>query len=243
MRRAPAGKGDLAERANSGTNLEDLAERANSGTNPRDLAERVNSETNPGDLAERANSGTNHGDFVERVNSGTNSRDLAERAHTWFGRSRHVHLGGCSGGQCLVSSASTHKRVPKMVEDLPQPGSANLWRYLVVFLGECRGAGIILTRDLFIACPSSSPATREVGASLAREASKDSSKRPLDAPTEQADDPTRRHKKVKVLTRRHKSRLGEGESRSRSKGKEPATRFTGPSPLEVDEGPFQDGSS
>ncbi|RRT54624.1 hypothetical protein B296_00016936 [Ensete ventricosum] len=32
----------------------------------------------------------------------------------------------------------------------------------------------------------------------------------------------RRHKKVKVLTRRHKSRLGEGESRSRSKGKEPA---------------------
>ncbi|RWW17466.1 hypothetical protein GW17_00018604 [Ensete ventricosum] len=32
-----------------------------------------------------------------------------------------------------------------------------------------------------------------------------------------------RHKKVKVLTRRHKSRPGEGESRSRSKGKEPAT--------------------
>ncbi|RZS28870.1 hypothetical protein BHM03_00062521 [Ensete ventricosum] len=28
----------------------------------------------------------------------------------------------------------------------------NSWCYLVVFLGECRGAGIIPTRDLFIAC-------------------------------------------------------------------------------------------
>ncbi|RRT33762.1 hypothetical protein B296_00056006, partial [Ensete ventricosum] len=32
----------------------------------------------------------------------------------------------------------------------------------------------------------------------------------------------KRHKKIKVLTRRHKSRLGEEGSRSRSKGKEPA---------------------
>ncbi|RZR94729.1 hypothetical protein BHM03_00023487 [Ensete ventricosum] len=28
----------------------------------------------------------------------------------------------------------------------------NLWRYLVIFLGECREAGIIPTRDLFMAC-------------------------------------------------------------------------------------------
>ncbi|RRT76678.1 hypothetical protein B296_00011224 [Ensete ventricosum] len=63
--------------------------------------------------------------------------------------------------------------------------------------------------------PPARPATREVDASPAREAPKASSKRPVDAPTEQADDPTRRHKKVKVMTRRHKSR-------SRSKGKEPA---------------------
>ncbi|RZS03400.1 hypothetical protein BHM03_00033579 [Ensete ventricosum] len=28
----------------------------------------------------------------------------------------------------------------------------NSWRYLVVFLGECRGVGIIPTRDLFMAC-------------------------------------------------------------------------------------------
>ncbi|RZS13872.1 hypothetical protein BHM03_00045507 [Ensete ventricosum] len=63
---------------------------------------------------------------------------------------------------------------------------------------------------------------REVGISPAREAPKALSKRPIDAPTEQVDDPARRHKKVKVLMRRHKSRHDEGESRSHSKGKEPA---------------------
>ncbi|RWW19394.1 hypothetical protein GW17_00016552, partial [Ensete ventricosum] len=62
----------------------------------------------------------------------------------------------------------------------------------------------------------------EVDISPAREAPKASSKRPIDTPTEQVDDPARQHKKVKVLTRRHKSRHGEGESRSHSKGKEPA---------------------
>ncbi|RWW04736.1 hypothetical protein GW17_00032029 [Ensete ventricosum] len=60
---------------------------------------------------------------------------------------------------------------------------------------------------------------REVDASLAREALKASSKRPVDAPAEQAKDAARRHKKVKVLTRRHKSHLNEGESRSRSKAR------------------------
>ncbi|RZR75564.1 hypothetical protein BHM03_00062141 [Ensete ventricosum] len=138
----------------------------------------------------------------------------------------------------------------------------NSWCYLVVFLGECRGAGIIPTRDLFMACfhlcksrggyyltarvgfrvswvPSNNkgwksrylfvnPSTRvavparEVSISPVREAPKASSKRLIDAPTEQVDDPARRHKKVKVLTRRHKCRYGEGESRSHSKGKEPA---------------------
>ncbi|RRT31213.1 hypothetical protein B296_00051673 [Ensete ventricosum] len=41
-------------------------------------------------------------------------------------------------------------------------------------------------------------------------------------PPEQAEDAGRHQKKTKVLTRKHKSRVGEGESRSRSKGKEPA---------------------
>ncbi|RWW81431.1 hypothetical protein BHE74_00010164 [Ensete ventricosum] len=63
---------------------------------------------------------------------------------------------------------------------------------------------------------------REVVTSPARETPKASSKRPIDASTEQVDDPARRLKKVKVLTRRHKSRHGERETRSHSKGKEPA---------------------
>ncbi|RZS12788.1 hypothetical protein BHM03_00044290 [Ensete ventricosum] len=163
----------------------------------------------------------------------------------------------------------------------PSQVAPSSWRYLVMFLGECRGAGIILTRDLFMACfhlcksrggyyltarvsfwvsgaPSNNkgwksrylfvsdrmdlddlhgmpkissgkaPSTRaaapawEVGVSPAREAPKALSKRPINTPTEQVDDPARRHKKVKVLTRRHKSRHGEEESRSHSKGKEPA---------------------
>ncbi|RZS19748.1 hypothetical protein BHM03_00052181, partial [Ensete ventricosum] len=162
----------------------------------------------------------------------------------------------------------------------PSQVAPNSWRYLVIFLGECRGARIIPTRDFFMACfrlckswggyyliarvsfrvsgvPSNNKgwksrylfirwisvsyvgclAAREVGASLAREAPKASSKRPVDAPTEQAEDATRRHKKVKVLTRRHKSRLGEGESRSRSKGKEPAAPSEEPeTPVGSEEG-------
>ncbi|RZS26217.1 hypothetical protein BHM03_00059526, partial [Ensete ventricosum] len=70
--------------------------------------------------------------------------------------------------------------------------------------------------------PPTRPTAREVGASPAREALKASLKRPVVTPTEQAEDAMRHHKKVEVLTSRHKSRLGEGESHSRSKGKEPA---------------------
>ncbi|RWW43956.1 hypothetical protein BHE74_00050328 [Ensete ventricosum] len=70
--------------------------------------------------------------------------------------------------------------------------------------------------------PLNRPTAQEVGASPAREAPKASLKRPIDTPTERVEDAARHRKKVKVLTRMHKSRLGEGESRSRSKGKEPA---------------------
>ncbi|RRT44491.1 hypothetical protein B296_00020912 [Ensete ventricosum] len=34
----------------------------------------------------------------------------------------------------------------------PSQVAPNSWRYLVIFLGECRGDGIIPTRDLFMAC-------------------------------------------------------------------------------------------
>ncbi|RRT38750.1 hypothetical protein B296_00040446 [Ensete ventricosum] len=156
----------------------------------------------------------------------------------------------------------------------PSQVAPNSSRCLVVYLGECRGAGIIPTRDLFMTCfllyksrggyyliarvsfrirwisvsclgcsrcptqgPSNLPRRREVDASPVREAPKASSKRPVDAPTEQTDDPTRRHKKVKVLTRRHKSHHDEGGSRSRFKGKEPAAPSEEPdTPVESEEG-------
>ncbi|RWW75747.1 hypothetical protein BHE74_00016191, partial [Ensete ventricosum] len=75
---------------------------------------------------------------------------------------------------------------------------------------------------------------REVGVSPAREASKTSSKRPIDALT--VDDPARRHKKVKVLTR-HKPRHDKGESRSHSKDKKPTSPSEEPNtPIESNEG-------
>ncbi|RWV95048.1 hypothetical protein GW17_00042362, partial [Ensete ventricosum] len=83
-------------------------------------------------------------------------------------------------------------------------------------LGELRGMPKVTSGKV----PPTRLAAREVGASPAREAPKASSKRLIYAPAEEAADAVRCHKKVKVLTRRHKSRLGEGESRSRSKGKE-----------------------
>ncbi|RZS27385.1 hypothetical protein BHM03_00060847 [Ensete ventricosum] len=171
----------------------------------------------------------------------------------------------------------------------PSQVASNSWCYLIVFLGECRGVGIIPTRDLFMACfrfcknrggyyltarvdfrvsgaPSNNkgwksrylfmsvtrdakvsggkaPSTRtaapalEVVTSPARETPKASSKRSIDTSTEQVDDPARRSKKVKVLTRRHKSRHGEGETHSRSKGKEPAAPSEElETPVESDEG-------
>ncbi|RRT37259.1 hypothetical protein B296_00035746 [Ensete ventricosum] len=72
---------------------------------------------------------------------------------------------------------------------------------------------------------------REVGISPAREALKTSSKRSIDVSTQQIDDPARRHKKVKILSRRHKSRHGKGGSRSHSKGKELATSVEEPETL------------
>ncbi|RZR90520.1 hypothetical protein BHM03_00018412 [Ensete ventricosum] len=78
---------------------------------------------------------------------------------------------------------------------------------------------------------------REVITSPARETPKASSKRSSDASTEQVDDLARRPKKVKVLTRRHKSRQGEGETRNRSNGKEPAALSEElETPVEFDEG-------
>ncbi|RZR91124.1 hypothetical protein BHM03_00019183 [Ensete ventricosum] len=347
---------DLAEKVNSGKSHRDLAERVNSGTSPGDLAERVNSGTNPGDLTENVNSGKSPGDLAERVNSGTNPRDLAENVNSgtspvdlaeMFKRARHVHLGGCSEAGLRFPLHPLIEECLRWWRISPSQVAPNSWRYLVVFLAEFRGAGIISTRDLFMACfrlcksrggyyltarvgfqvsgaPSNNkgwksrylfvsglvwgfkldwsahpidnappylseeefilvgrlkgilssscaitemtelwldaqdlgdlrgmpkmsddkaPSTRaaapaqEVDVSPTREAPKASSKRPIDASTEQVDDPARRHKKVTVLTKRHKSRHGEGESRSHSKGKEPvASSEELEMPVESDDG-------
>ncbi|RRT81414.1 hypothetical protein B296_00020796 [Ensete ventricosum] len=73
-----------------------------------------------------------------------------------------------------------------------------------------------------------SPATRaaaparEVSETPSNEASRSSSKRPFDGSAPQSSDPTWKQKKVKVLSKRHKSRRDEGGSRSHSRGKEPS---------------------
>ncbi|RZR82643.1 hypothetical protein BHM03_00009097 [Ensete ventricosum] len=77
-------------------------------------------------------------------------------------------------------------------------------------LGELRGMPKV-TNDKG---PPTRAATQEVGSSPAREAPKASSKRPVDVPIEQATDAAKRYKKIKVLMRRHKSRLDEVGSHS-----------------------------
>ncbi|RRT46912.1 hypothetical protein B296_00033754 [Ensete ventricosum] len=67
----------------------------------------------------------------------------------------------------------------------------------------------------------------KVGEAPSIEALRSSSKRPTDTPVP-SDDPARRHKKVKILSRRHKSRHGEGGSWSHLKGKEPAVSVEEP---------------
>ncbi|RRT33084.1 hypothetical protein B296_00049083 [Ensete ventricosum] len=75
-------------------------------------------------------------------------------------------------------------------------------------LGELRGMPKVTSGKV----PPTRPTAREVGASPARDAPKASLKRSVVTLTEQAEDAARRHKKVKVLTRRHKSRLDEEEA-------------------------------
>ncbi|RRT32114.1 hypothetical protein B296_00047123, partial [Ensete ventricosum] len=100
-------------------------------------------------------------------------------------------------------------------------------------LGELRGMPKVTSGKV----PPTRPTAREVGASPAREAPKASLKRSVVSPPEQVEDAVRRHKKVKVLTRRHKSRPSEGESRSRSKSKEAAAPSEEPeAPVGSEEG-------
>ncbi|RRT33556.1 hypothetical protein B296_00047893, partial [Ensete ventricosum] len=253
--------GDLAKKVNSSTNSRDLGKRVNSGTNPGDLAEKVNLSTNSGDLAERVNSGTNPGNLTERVRSslpqvGGASQDDPE-----------ANSSGVSSGPLSLVDARVLRDLEVMKADhdldttvtegslavirgrysipaeygfhVPRPGqcpySSDVRPTYRMDLGDLR----MIPKMSSGKAPSTRATTpaREVSISPAREAPKASSKRPIDAPTEQADDSAQRHKRVKVLMRRHKSRHGEGESRSHSKGKEPAAPSEEPfMPVGSDEG-------
>ncbi|RRT37358.1 hypothetical protein B296_00031882 [Ensete ventricosum] len=222
----------------------DLAERVNSGINPEDLAERVNSSIDPGDLAKRV--GMTSSDSSSRVRV-VSSPGLGETSRC----DPEVGSSGASSGPPLLVDVRVLRDLEVMKSDhdldtAVTEGSLAVIRerYSIpieyglhfVDLGSTnrhtRSATPPHQMDLGELCgmpkvtsgkvPPTRPTAQEVGASPAREAPKASLKRPVDTPTERVEDAARHRKKVKVLTRRHKSHLGEGESRSRSKGKEPA---------------------
>ncbi|KAJ8506621.1 hypothetical protein OPV22_007507 [Ensete ventricosum] len=100
-------------------------------------------------------------------------------------------------------------------------------------LGDLRG----MPRIAGGRAPPSRPSAREASTSPAREAPRASAKRPAPPPTEHAGATGKPVKRVKVLSRKHKSPVGEGGSRPRSKGKEPAASPARPeAPAESEEG-------
>ncbi|RRT61683.1 hypothetical protein B296_00028120 [Ensete ventricosum] len=233
--------GDLTERASLGTNLEDLAEKVNSGTNLGDLAERADSGTNLGELIERANSGTNLGDSTEKANLGTNIGDLAESKLAKF-----VEISLFCMGEPETSSSGVSSGPPSLVDarvlrdlEVMEAGhdldiaviegslTANRERYSISV-----GYGLHFpwfgqrpySSDVPGVCISMDALEADIQFPLhpnIEESPRYSSKRQSDTLVP-SDDPSRRHKKVKILSRRHKSHHGEGGSRSHSKGKEPA---------------------
>ncbi|RRT53823.1 hypothetical protein B296_00031583 [Ensete ventricosum] len=252
--------GDLVEEPISNTNLGDLAEKVISGTNPRDLAERVVSGTNLRDLVEGLLVGMTSSDSSSsvRVISSLGSRGVSQS-------DPEASSSGASSGPLLSvdSRALRDLEVMKADHDLDttvtegsivvireryniqaeyglyvsQPGQRPFSSDAPdrMDLGELHEMPKV-SGDKTPSTRTVAP-TREVVTSPTRETQKASSKRPIDASTEQVDDPARRPKKVKVLTRRHKSRHGKGETHSRSKDKEPAApseEFE--TPVEYDEG-------
>ncbi|RZS03943.1 hypothetical protein BHM03_00034201 [Ensete ventricosum] len=231
--------------------------RVNSDANPGDLAERVNLGTNSGDLAERVlwyyrsaqlvalpyrlfrrvprgrdypESGLVHGVLSPLQEL----RHLLPHRPIWrFRLDWSAHPIGNASPYLSKEETVLVRRLKGILSSSHAiKEMTELWLVEAdrMDLGELRGMPKVASGKV----PLTRPAAREVGASPAREAPKASSKRPIDAP---AEDAARCHKKVKVLTRRHKSRLSEGESRSRSKGKEPATPSEEPeTPTESEEG-------
>ncbi|RZS26310.1 hypothetical protein BHM03_00059632, partial [Ensete ventricosum] len=164
-----------------------------------------------------------------------------------------AHLGGCSRGRSPVSSASTHRRMPEVVEDLPQPGSAQLVDRLKGILSSSRAIKEMI--ELWLVEVGLSPASRgdqwqgpsdlprcPGGRCFSRKGSpegfvKEASQRTGRAGRGCSEVPQEGQSANEGESPRHKSRLGEGESRSRSKGKEPVAPSEEPeTPVESEEG-------
>ncbi|RRT75503.1 hypothetical protein B296_00009486 [Ensete ventricosum] len=217
---------DLFEEPISSTNLGDFTEGLISGTNPRFLAKEPISDTNLGDLAEKVISGTNPRDLTEGLFASCHWRLLSYRPsqfpgqrgvfqqqrleiplpfHKWSG------LGGLGlTGQhtrlamplppylfeeefVLVDRLKGILSSSRMIKEMIELWLVNAYR---MDLDELRGMPKVSGGK----APSTRTATpaREVITSLVRETPKASSKRPIDASTEQVDDAARRLKKVKV---------------------------------------------
>ncbi|RWW82731.1 hypothetical protein BHE74_00008791 [Ensete ventricosum] len=250
--------GDLVQKVNSGANPGDLAERVNSGTNPGDLAEKVNSGINPGDLAKMVNSGTNIEDLAEKVNSGTNPGDLAERAdHDLDMAVTKGSLAVIRGRYSIPAEFGLHVPLDWSAHPIDN-ASLNLSEEEFVLVGRLKGilsssCAIKEMTDFWLVKTGLSPASRGtvmlpcfsfLSCFLTCESGcrSDGSRRvarDVEGVWRQGplDSYPRRHKKVKVLTRRHKSRHDKRESRSHSKDKKPAALSEEPdTPVESDEG-------
>ncbi|RZR84124.1 hypothetical protein BHM03_00010887 [Ensete ventricosum] len=166
--------GDLAERANSGTNLGDLAERANPGTNLGGEPEASSSGASSGPSSPVDARVLRD---LEVMKAGHNLDTAVTKGSLTAIRERYsipteYRLYVPQPGQCPYSSdvpgvcisvdaleAGLRFPLHPIIEECirwwrisPSQVAPNSWRYLVVFLGECRGVGIILTRNVFMAC-------------------------------------------------------------------------------------------
>ncbi|RWW14884.1 hypothetical protein GW17_00021311 [Ensete ventricosum] len=143
---------DLAEKVNSGTNPEDLAEKVNSGTNPGDLVERGDPEANSSGASSGPPSSVDARVLrdLEVMKADHDLDTVVTEGSLALIRGRysipveyklHVPQSGnapivrtrpaCASQWMLWRPVSgfhctPHRRVSKMVEDLPQPGSAQL---------------------------------------------------------------------------------------------------------------------
>ncbi|RZR76740.1 hypothetical protein BHM03_00001620 [Ensete ventricosum] len=164
--------GDLAERVNSGTSFRDLAERVgmtslDSSSNVSVVSSAGSGGTSPAKpevSSSRASSGppspvdarvlrdlevmkAGH-DLDTAVTEGSLAA-IREWYNIPVEYGMHVLLPGQrpyssdAPGVCISVDA---------LEARLRQVAPNSWRYLIVFLGECRGAGIVPTQNLFMAC-------------------------------------------------------------------------------------------